>query len=1208
MGKKHQGLARDPLWYKDAIIYQLHVRSFCDSNADGIGDFPGLTTKLDYLQDLGVTAIWVMPFYPSPLKDDGYDIADYYQINPIYGTLEEFKSFLEAAHERGLRVITELVINHTSDQHAWFQKSRRAMARLVGQAPSPVVVRQAPSPAESSAGGGARETMTGDGACPTATNHPDDLYRDFYVWTQDPTRYKEVRIIFKDFEPSNWTRDPIAHAYYWHRFFSHQPDLNFDNPRVHEEIIRIIDYWCDMGVDGFRLDAIPYLYEREGTSGESLPETHAFIKKLRAHVDERYGDRVFLAEANQWPEEAVTYFGSGRGDECHMAFHFPVMPRLFMAVRMEDRVPVVDILEQTPPLPETAQWAIFLRNHDELTLEMVTDEERDYMYRVYASEAKARINLGIRRRLAPLLGNDRKKIELLNLLLLSLPGTPVLYYGDEIGMGDNIYLGDRNGVRTPMHWSPDKNAGFSRASPQALQLPIIIDPEYHYEASNVETQQRNPHSLLWWTKRVLALRKKWRAFGRGTTEFLQPKNRKVLAFLRRYEDETLLVVANLSRFPQPVELDLSAFGNIRPRELFGRTKFPTITDAPYLLTLSPHAAFWFALERQPETVAARGEVPTIVVEEDWREAITGAACSQLEAALPDYLRQQRWFAGRARDIDSVTITEAIALNAEVFLALASAHYVGADAETYFLPLAFASTKAAAPMRNDKLPRIIAELRGASEGVIYDASTSLALAGPLLDAAARRWRGTTPRGVFSAAAPGQAFAPAAAISMRSDFNNTSFMVDEQWFVKLFRRVEPGFNPELEMTQFLTEHHFPHVPQFVGALEYRTGGDVIQLGLITKFIPNAVTGWRAALDALGRFFERVRTLPPETAAPRLSEGLLALSTRHQTERPAAGELSGAVSPPASTGKEIEGEGWIGRDTAREPIASAVSPVAPAYTRLKGEAERPSAASVAPGTVPEMAAVLGAFAEVTRLLGQRTGEMHVALASDADNPSFAPESFTPFYQRSLYQSMRNRTIEVIDAVKQHLTDVPARARVLASAVIAQQTAILVRLRAVYQKPIEAQRIRIHGDYHLAQVLHTGRDHVIIDFEGDWSRPLSERRIKRSALRDAVGMIRSFHYVAEMALIHEQERGHVTAENVRSFEPWAQFWARSMSAVFLRGYLDAVAHTNLVPKDAGQLDTLFHALLLDRALLELGHELSNRPESVHIPLQGILDLLPGT
>src|ERR1700744_2136302 len=521
-------------WYKDAIIYELHIKAFRDGNCDGIGDFKGLMEKLDYLQDLGITAIWLLPFYPSPLRDDGYDISDYYNINPSYGDLPQFKHLMKEAHRRNLRVITELVINHTSDAHEWFQRARRAPK-------------------------GSKE-------------------RDFYVWTDDPTQYKDVRIIFQDFENSNWTWDPVAEQYYWHRFFHHQPDLNYDNPAVQEEVFKILDYWCKMGVDGFRLDAVPYLFEREGTNGENLPETHAFLKKLRKHLDEKFPGTVMLAEANMWPEDAASYFGNG--DECHMNYHFPVMPRMFMALQMEDHYPITDIFDQTPPIPQNCQWAIFLRNHDELTLEMVTDEERDYMYKVYADDPRARINLGIRRRLAPLLGNNRRKIELINSLLFSLPGTPIIYYGDEIGMGDNFYLGDRNGVRTPMQWSPDRNAGFSRANPQQLYLPTIIDPEYHYESVNVENQQRNVSSLFWWMRRMLSVREKVKAFAHGTIEFLHPDNAKVLTYVRKFGDEVVLVVANLSRFAQVVELDLAPFAGMVPEELFGHATFPEIKQEP----------------------------------------------------------------------------------------------------------------------------------------------------------------------------------------------------------------------------------------------------------------------------------------------------------------------------------------------------------------------------------------------------------------------------------------------------------------------------------------------------------------------------------------------------------------------------------------------------------------------------------------------------
>jgi maltose alpha-D-glucosyltransferase/alpha-amylase len=546
-------LSSEPFWYKDAIIYELHVRAFYDSDGDGVGDFLGLIEKLDYLEDLGITALWVLPFYPSPLKDDGYDIADYHHVLPVYGTMADFKTFVDEAHRHGIRVITELVLNHTSDQHPWFQRARRA----------------------------------------TLNSH----HRDFYVWSDTPEKYKDARIIFKDYEASNWTWDQVAKAYYWHRFYSHQPDLNYNNPAVRRAVLGVMDYWLKLGVDGLRADAVPYLYEKEGTNCENLPETHTFLKELRSHIDEKFKNRMLLAEANQWPEDAVAYFGNG--DEFHMAFHFPIMPRLFMAIRMEDRFPIIDILQQTPPIPENCQWALFLRNHDELTLEMVTDEERDYMYRVYAQDPTTRLNLGIRRRLAPLLNNDRRKIELMNALLFSLPGTPVIYYGDEIGMGDNFYLGDRNGVRTPMQWSPERNAGFSKANPQKLYLPPIIDPEYHYEAVNAETQQNNTDSLLWWMKRLISLRKRFQAFGRGNIKFLQPENRKILAFLRRYQDQNILVVANLSRSAQQTQLDLSEFTGWRPVDIFSRVEFAPISEGKYYFTLSPYAFYWFSLEPQP---------------------------------------------------------------------------------------------------------------------------------------------------------------------------------------------------------------------------------------------------------------------------------------------------------------------------------------------------------------------------------------------------------------------------------------------------------------------------------------------------------------------------------------------------------------------------------------------------------------------------------
>ncbi len=541
----------DPLWFKAAIIYQLHIKAFADSNADGFGDFQGLIDRLEYVESLGATAIWLLPFYPSPLRDDGYDIASYEGVHERYGTIADVKRFVDESHSRGLRVITELVINHTSDQHPWFQRARNAPK--------------------------------------------DSPERDFYVWTDDPTRYQDARIIFTDFETSNWTWDPVAEQYYWHRFFHHQPDLNFDNPAVLEAVSSVMDFWLDVGVDGLRLDAIPYLIERDGTNCENLPETHDVIKKLRAHMDARHADRIFLAEANQWPSDVVRYFGDS--DECHMAFHFPLMPRMFMAIRQENARPVVDIMRHTPDPPEDCQWAIFLRNHDELTLEMVNDEERDYMYREFAADPMMRINVGIRRRLAPLLNNDRRQIELLNAMLMSMPGTPVIYYGDEIGMGDNVYIGDRNGVRTPMQWTGDRNAGFSRADPAQLYLPLIADPVYGYQAVNVESQERTPSSLLSWMQQLIDVRKQSRAFGRGRFEVLEVLNDRpsILAYLRDYEGDTILIAGNLSKHSQAAELDLRRFAGSTPVEMFGDIQFPAIGDLPYLLTFGPYAFYWFRL-------------------------------------------------------------------------------------------------------------------------------------------------------------------------------------------------------------------------------------------------------------------------------------------------------------------------------------------------------------------------------------------------------------------------------------------------------------------------------------------------------------------------------------------------------------------------------------------------------------------------------------
>jgi maltose alpha-D-glucosyltransferase/alpha-amylase len=1099
---------KDPLWYKDAIIYELHVRAFYDSNADGVGDFAGLTQKLDYLRELGVTAIWLLPFYPSPLKDDGYDIGDYYSIHPIYGTLKDFKQFLQEAHRHELRVITELVVNHTSDQHPWFQRSRHAP--------------------------------------------PGSVWRDFYVWSDTPDRYADARIIFRDFEPSNWTWDPVARAYFWHRFYSHQPDLNYDNPQVHKEITRVLDFWMDMGVDGFRLDAVPYLYERQGTSCENLPETHHYLKELRRHVDSKYGDRMLLAEANQWPEDAVTYFGTGTGDECHMAFHFPLMPRIFMALRMEDRVPIVDILEQTPAIPETSQWALFLRNHDELTLEMVTDEERDYMYRVYANDPKARINFGIRRRLSPLLGNDRKRIELLNLLLFSLPGAPVLYYGDEIGMGDNVFLGDRNGVRTPMQWSSDRNAGFSRASPHALYFPIIQDPEFHYEAVNVEAQTQNPNSLFWWMKRTLTFRKRFKAFGRGTLEFLKPDNRKVLAFVRRWEAEIILVVANLSRFPQPVRLDLAEFRHYVPIELFGRTEFPAIEETGYVLTLSPHAAFWFSLE----PAAARGGLrreqgePALSVPENWEQILEPKWRGGLEQTLPDYLVQCRWFGGKGRAIKYVQIRDEIPApfaEGRCFVLVLLVEYIEGEPDEYLIPLGFATEEEAGQIRQAAPGQVVARLRierERTEGILYGVERTKRFARGLLESIGRRrcYSGSEgqvragPLPGWSGDEPEESLEP---VFRKAEQSNTSVTYGRSYFLKLFRRLEPGMNPDLEMGRFLTEKRFPNVPAVAGSLEYRRSkGELFTVGILTRLLADAQDAWVYALDTLSRYFDRVRTAPmEEQLTPQGRGSLLTLASRD----------------------------------VPQPVAARI----------------------------------GTFLELARLLGQRTGEMHVCLASDKTNRDFAPEPFTPFYQRALFQSMRNQAVQNLQFLKRSLDRLAPDARAQAERVLDFEHQILTRLRAVYQTRISAKRIRCHGDFHLGQVLYTGTDFVFIDFEGEPARPLGERRIKRSPFRDVTGMIRSFDYITHMALFKQVELGTIQEQELPQLEPWTSFWYRWVSAVFLRAYLEVVKATDLLPQDAAQLEILLEAQLFEKAIYEVGYELNNRPNWVKIPLRGILGLL---
>ncbi|HSP08303.1 MAG TPA: maltose alpha-D-glucosyltransferase [Candidatus Dormibacteraeota bacterium] len=1100
-------LEDDPLWYKDALIYEVHVRAFSDSNGDGSGDFRGLLEKLPYLQDLGVNAIWLLPFYPSPLRDDGYDIADYTDVNPMFGSLGDMSAFVKEAHRRGIRVITELVCNHTSDQHPWFQRARRA--------------------------------------------RPGSAARNFYVWSDTNQRYQDARIIFKDFEVSNWTWDHVAGAYYWHRFYSHQPDLNFENPKVKAAVLKALDFWLDLGIDGVRLDAIPYLYEREGTNCENLPDTHAFLREMRHHVDSNYPNRMLLAEANQWPEDSVAYFG--QGDECNMSFHFPLMPRLFMSIRMEDRFPIVDILAQTPAIPESAQWALFLRNHDELTLEMVTDEERDYMYRAYTQDRMARLNLGIRRRLAPLLGNDRRRIELMNGLLFSLPGTPVLYYGDEIGMGDNIFLGDRNGVRTPMQWSADRNAGFSRANRQRLYLPVITDPEYHYETVNVEAQQGNPHSTLSWMKRLIALRKRHRAFGRGTLELLRPENRKVLAYVRAYESEQILCIANLSRFLQAVELDLSRWKGLVPVELFSGNEMPVIGDPPYFLTLGPHSFYWFSMQPRPtpqlQSDGAHpvpASVPEVPVVGGWETALDGASKERLESVLIGYIRQRRWFAGKARRLKSATITDVVAIpgaGGVAYLTTVQIGYGEGDPELYMLPLAYASA-VESPHILERWPNsAVAWITGhddGARGLLYDALGPPNFAEALLGAIARRRRATGNTGTLAGSTT-RAFARLrGAETVRLDAqvsvaeqSNYSMIFGERLMLKVFRRIEEGVNPELEVGRFLTEKTtFTQIAPLAGSLEYRRPvGEPVTIAIIQGYVPNQGDAWQYTLNTLAHFFN----------SPDL----------------------------------------VGAEPAVLPR---------------------SLVEAAAGELPEIATTtIGGYLESARILGRRTAELHAALASDPADPAFAPERISQQDQRSIYQSLSGLSIRSTDLLRTQMGKLPAEAREEGRRVLDLEPSIASTLRAFLARRLTTTRIRVHGDYHLGQVLYTGHDFVIVDFEGEPTRTLYERRLKRLALRDVAGMLRSFSYAGHAALRSD----HIAPERLPGLQEWARFWVGCVSAAFLKSYLATAGSASYVPQAREDLELELTTMLLEKALYELRYELNLRPDWVRIPLGGILDLV---
>ena len=1103
--------AADPLWYKDAIIYQLHVKAFCDSNQDGIGDFKGLSSRLDYLKDLGVTALWLLPFYPSPLRDDGYDIADYRKVHPSYGKMVDFKAFVREAHARDLKVITELVINHTSDQHPWFQRARRAK--------------------------------------------PGSNWRNYYVWSESDKKFKDTRIIFVDTEKSNWAWDPVAKAYYWHRFYSHQPDLNFDHPPVIREVIRVMHHWFDCGVDGLRLDAVPYLVEREGTSNENLPETHAVLKRLRAEVDAAYPAKMLLAEANQWPEDVLPYFVDG--DECHMAFHFPLMPRLYMALAQEDRHPITDIMRQTPDIPATAQWAIFLRNHDELTLELVTDRERDYLWNFYARDQRARVNLGIRRRLSPLMEHDRRRIDLLNSLLLSMPGTPVLYYGDEIGMGDNVYLGDRDGVRTPMQWSPDRNGGFSQADPARLYLPPIMDPVYGFQAVNVEAQVGLSTSLLNQTRRILSIRSSRKAFGRGTLTFLYPRNRKVLAYLRQFEGEIILCVVNLSRGSQPVELELGMHKGRVAVDLFDRSQFPAITERPYFLTLHGHTFYWFVLLEPAQLDGGLAgtqqemapEFITLVIRSGWGDLSVGATAVYLiRETLPRFVPVQRWFGAKDRLIKEVRVIHAANFSPRSPSAAASDGWrllilqtdlSDGTRQEYFVPLGLAWGEPTSEAILSLLPQTLARVRRfRAEGTLFDAATQpdfvLAVVRAMAAGADLAGEsGGTVRFRATPAFPAAKFAePPAAPAAGGEQSNTSVFFEGTAIFKAYRRVRPGIHPEIEMMAYLTANAPTiAIPALLGTVHWtQAGAEPMAVGLLMAFMPNQGDAWAYTLEHLKRSFQ------DSLHAPN----------------------------PESTPKE------------------------PVTAKEKGDLHH------------------ALYLEIAAQLGHRTAELHRALCpADEKDQAFRPEPITAGdlddWQKAFtaqadasFRDLRGWVAATtstdpgtLDQVRQLLELAPrVKERI--------QRLTLIRPDAV--------KTRYHGDLHLGQVLINKNDVVIIDFEGEPRRSMEERRRKHSALKDVAGIIRSFDYAAAAA---GRTVAELPAVQLEDFQKFCADWRELVVRKFLDRYRATIGECPVWPRDEEAASNLLELFVLDKALYELGYELANRPNWVGIPVKALIDLL---
>ncbi len=1096
----------DNLWYKDAIIYQLHVQSYFDSNDDGIGDFRGLVQKLDYLKSLGINTLWLLPFYPSPMKDGGYDISDYSGIHPSYGSLADFKKFIREAHNRDLKVITELVLNHTSNQHKWFRKARESPSKSIS--------------------------------------------RNFYVWNDSPDKYNEARIIFQDFESSNWSWDPVAKAYFWHRFYSHQPDLNFENPAVHKAVFKILDFWFGIGVDGLRLDAVPYLFEKEGTNCENLPETHNFLQILRAYIDEKWDNRMLLAEANQWPEDSSAYFG--KGDECHMAFNFPLMPRLYMSMKMEDCFPIIDIMDQMPEIPSNCQWAIFLRNHDELTLEMVTDEERDYMYKSFTSDPRQRINLGIRRRLAPLLDNDSRKIEIMNMLLFSLPGTPIVYYGDEIGMGDNHYLGDRDGVRTPMQWSPNKNAGFSNSDPQRLFLPVIINYEYHYEGLNVDNQERNQSSLLWWMRRVIAKRKQYKAFSRGTIRFLNTGNPRVLSFIREYENEKILVLINLSRYSQIAMIELREYAGYIPVEVFSQNEFPEIGTENYYFPLQFKDYYWFELKKADDRKMMEIDglkLRITLKKNDWNR-LTPDTMRKIGDILLNYINKSRWFRGKAKKIKGIDITDTLSVSDNEYnshILIVDVNYFQSKSETYLFPVSVAVRDQASHIKDDQpyavLTNVDFETKG---GVIYDGVFNpvmqekffeLIVTGGKLKGKNGIVIGKPGKQLNSLVKKGELPLPSHVVS--ADQSNTSILYDNRLFYKIYRSPEEGKNPEIEILKFLTEKtRFRNLPPFAGSLEYsRPNREMISLATLAGFVPNQGNAWELTQSFISEFFNRVRASKGQIGDPPDYMPAL-LADYRETEQ----------------------------------------------IRLDGLIDH-------------------FYLEMTDLLGKRTAEMHLAIASAKEDPDFVPEPFSLLYQKSMYQTFRTLLKRTFSDLRANRRRIPENSTELLNSILDNEGGILNKLKNILaSEKIASMKTRIHGDYHLGQVLFTGKDFIIIDFEGEPVRSLSARKLKYCPFRDVAGMLRSYHYAVYMGLRKQEELYPGVSELL---EPWVEHWYKRISYRFLSSYLRTAGKASFIPLQREHIATLIRLFVIEKAIYETDYEMNNRPDWIRIPLNGLAKIV---